>query len=265
MKISVRFEGLERVQQQIARLGAQGVQQAASDALNDAAFKVRRDYQQAMRQAFDRPTPYIVNSIRVEKATPAKLVAIVEPRYPGGKGVEPTKVLRSEIEGGKRVDKRSEVALRKAGLLPNGYRTAIPRDPYPGSEDAYGNLRGGFIVRLLSYFQAFSEVGYRANASKRKRERMANYGRTERGFKTIRGVQFFVAFGKLRGGRTEHLQPGIYAKTGIHGSSIRPVLIFVRDPTYRKRLDLDKIAAGSDVQAHFARRMRYRIRAALGE
>jgi hypothetical protein len=50
-----------------------------------------------------------------------------------------------------RRDKRSEVLLRRVGLLPGGYQsTVIPKNPFPGSFDQYGNLKGSFLVQLIS-------------------------------------------------------------------------------------------------------------------
>ena len=44
----------------------------------------------------------------------------------GGKGIDPQQILRAQEVGGRRHDKRSEKALRRVGILPNGYQTAIP-------------------------------------------------------------------------------------------------------------------------------------------
>ena len=102
-------------------------------------------------------------------AKPDKLSVTIEPAYMGGKGIDPQKILNAQAWGGRRHDKRSEVALRRAGILPTGYQTAIPDDarggPYPGSDDGRGNLRGAFLVQLISYFRAFGEQGYKANMS----------------------------------------------------------------------------------------------------
>lgn len=269
MEIRVEIQGIEKVQAQLAKIGGQ-LKNAAADALNDTAFMLRREMQAEMGRVFDRPTPYVLRSVQVKRASAITLRAEVGPEYLGGKGVDPAKVLAAEVAGGARRDKRSEVALRRVGLLPPGYVTAIPKEPYPGSDDGRGNIRGPFIVQLLSYFQAFSEQGYRSNMTQRRKDKLADAGRTASGYKTINGVQFFASLPGQRGvsdlkNRARHLAPGIWARSGTHGSNLRPVLMFVRLPSYAVRLSMEKIVATGQAQAYFERRLRYRIRVAAGE
>ena len=61
-----------------------------------------------------------------------------------------------------------------------------------------------------------------------------------------------------------HLAPGIWAKTDTHGADIRPVLLFVRMPTYGPRLSMERIAQQSGAEAYLERRQRFRIREAAG-
>lgn len=103
---------------------------ASAKALNDVGFEVRRAMQDEMRAVFKDPTDYILRSPRVKMATPDRLSVTIEPAYMGGKGVDPQKILNAQAWGGRRRDKRSEVALRRAGILPNGYQTAIPERPF---------------------------------------------------------------------------------------------------------------------------------------
>lgn len=196
---------------------------AAMRAINETAKDVQREIKDEIRQVFDRPTPYIVNSIRITTwAKRDKLEAVIEPKYMGGKGVEPTKVLQAEIAGGKRRLKKSEVALQRVGILPPGYVT-VPGAAAP--LDGFGNIKGSFLVQLLSYFQAFGEQGYRANMTSKRKGQLARRGLSTGGFRSIGGVEYFVSYGRLRGDRTEHLHPGIWSRSGIHGSTIKPVLM----------------------------------------
>lgn len=263
MQLKLEIQGLEKVQKQLQRLAQSGVKEAASKALNDVAFKARKVMQDEMQSVFQSPTPYILKTVQVKKATPESLEATIAPTYMGGKTVDPQKILRAEVEGGPRRDKRSEKLLRSAGILPSGYQTAIPKAPLPGSDDGRGNLRGPFLAQLISYFQAFSEVGHRANMTKKKKDKLANRGVTQSGYKTINGFVYFVAYGRLRGGRTSHLAPGIWAKSGTHGSNVRPVLMFVRAPSYTARLSLEKIVDKVQPQAEFEKKLRYHIRTAV--
>jgi hypothetical protein len=219
--------------------------------------------QDHMQSVFDRPTPYILKSVQVTKSTPDSLEATVSPTYMGGKGVDPQKILRAEVEGGTRRDKRSEKLLRSAGMLPNGYQTSIPKDPFPGSDDGRGNLRGPFLVQLISYFQSFSEVGSRANMTKKRKDKLEGRGVNQDGHKTINGVVYFVSYGRLRGGRSAHLAPGIWAKSGTHGSNVKPVLMFVRAPSYASRFSMEQLIQKEQIQSKLESRLRYQVRLAV--
>jgi len=260
MQISINITGLEKIQKQIKQLSGGQVKDAAAKALNDTAFKVRKAMQDDFTSTFDRVTPYIRNSVRVKQATPDNLVASIGPDIMVAKGVDPQKVLMAQANAGPRRDKRSEKLLRSAGILPAGYQTAIPKVPFPGSEDGRGNLKGSFMQQLLSYFQSFSEVGSRANMKQKRKDKLAGRGVTASGYKTISGVVYFVSHGKLRGGPSSNLAAGIWAKTGIHGSNVRPVLMFVRSPSYTAILSTERIAKAADVHTHFSSRFRYRVR-----
>lgn len=272
MKITIQSANLMKVARELQDFSEQQARVAASTALNDVAFQVMKNVQSEMDQVFDRVTPYIKKSIQVDKARPDHLVATIEPRYMGGKGVDPASVLRAELVGGSRRDKRSEKALRRVGILPTGYVTVIPRQPFPGSDDGRGNIRGAFMVQLLSYLQAFGEQGYRANMGAKRKARIADRTTfsslaTRKQVPMIRGFELFVSTGKLRGedlagrkNRTRHLQPGIWARSGAYGAKLQPVLLFVRAPTYFIRLNLAAVLERSNVEDLFARRFRGRIR-----
>lgn len=266
MQIKMQFVGLEKVRKHLENLSGAQARQAYARAINDTAYQVRRAMQAEMGKAFDRPTPYVLRSVQVRQATEHDLVATIEPTYYGGKGVDPQKILQAQEFGGARRDKRSEVALRRAGILPSGYQTAIPEAPFPGSDDGRGNLKGSFLVQLITYFQAAGEQGYRANMSAGRKQKLADKTRfsslaTRREYSLTRGVVYFVSHGRLRG---THLAPGIWARTGIHGSKVQPVLMFVRGGAYKPRLGMDRIAKEAGTEDYLARRLRYRIRQAAG-
>ena len=274
IQLSTRVLNQAELLRQIHGLTGAQAAKAYAKALNDTGFEIRRAMQDEMRAVFDRPTDYILRSPFVRMATAAKLSVTIEPTYMGGKGVDPQKILDAQTWGGRRRDKRSEVALKRAGILPAGYQTAIPDEarggPYPGSDDGKGNLRGPFLVQLISYFQAFGEQGYKANMSDK------GYLRVHRGTKKQAGRRYFVTYGKTRGGpritqkgeqdeRTAHLAPGIWAASGTGGADVRPVLMFVRPGRgYQPRFDMDKVAKRADATVYLERRIRYRLREAAG-
>lgn len=261
MKISITHN-FPDVQRYIDNVGKQA-RYAAMKAINETAKDVQTGIKTEIKRVFDRPTTYIVNSIRITTwAKREKLEAVIEPTYLGGKGVEPTKVLKAEIFGGPRRLKKSEVALQKAGLLPAGYVT-VPGDAAP--LDQYGNIKGSFIVQLLSYFQAFGEQGYKANMTGKRKAQLAKRGLSAGGFKTIGGVEYFVSYGNLRGGRGGHLHPGIWSRSGIHGVIVKPILMFVRGANYKPRLDIFKLSnkiVAEKFPRHFEREFSTALRTA---
>lgn len=259
MKIGAKVQGLERVQSALASLTGGQTRAAMAAAINDAAFAYRRALQAEISSVFDRPTPYVRNSVFVQQATADRLQATIVPTYFGGKGVDPQKILMAQELGGRRSDKRSETALRRVGILPNGYQTAIPATPLAGSDDGRGNLKGSFITQLISYFQAFGEQGYRANMTAKRKASL------QRGTAKQSGRRYFVAYGSMRGdAKTKHLALGIWAVVGDTGADVRPVLMFVRTGNYRPRLSTEAAARRADLNNYLSKRMRYRIRQAAG-
>lgn len=275
MKINLKMTGLDSVQSALSRLSGGQLRAAQVAALNDTAHRVRQVMARELASSFDNPTPFIARSPKFIPATADNLSVRILPTVDarnlpskGGKvGVDPQQVLQAQEYGGRRADKKSEVALRRAGILPAGYQTAIPATPYPGSHDGRGNLRGAFIQQLLSYLQSYSEVGFKANMSRKRVDRLADKTRysslaTRKTNTMIRGVVYFVSHGTSRSGPGAHLAPGIWAKTGTHGVSIAPVLMFVRTPSYAPRISMDAIARRADADQYLERRLRYRIRQA---
>lgn len=266
MQLSVQIINQKAVEAQLAKLSGRQAKEAYAKAINDTAFQVRRQMQADMARTFDRVTPFIQKSPKVFAATADNLSASIAPTLDsrnrpstGGKvGVDPQDVLQAQEFGGRRRDKRSEVALRRAGILLAGWQTAIPSTPYPGSDDGRGNLRGTFLQQLLSYLQAYSEQGFKANMTA-KRMRGVQKGTARQA-----GRRYFVSYGKWRDGRSAHLAPGIWAAAGTGGVDVRPVLMFVRTPSYRPRLSMERVAAQADLQNYLDRRVRFRIREAAG-
>lgn len=258
MEVSIKIENLGAVREVLDKLSGEQARVAYAKAVNDTAYQVRRAMQAEIGKVFDKPTAYILKSPWIVKATPDKLSASIAPTYMGGKGMDPQKILQAQEFGGPRRDKRSEVVLRRAGILPTGFFTAIPAEPYPGSHDGRGNLRGPFLVQLITYFQAAGEQGYKANMTDRRKKAV------HKGTAKTAGRRYFVAYGRLRSGQTSHLAPGIWAASGAYGAVVAPVVMFVRAPHYQPRLNMQRVADSVGVQDYLDRRLRFRIREAAG-
>jgi hypothetical protein len=251
--LTMTLTGLEEAKKKLGTAARQ-LPFAAATALNATAFDARAAVVKEKSSVFDRPTPFIQKGTLVRKATKTNLVAEVYEDFqgPGGKSVDPERVLRAEVFGGARRYKRAEVALQRIGVMLPG-QILVPGGAAP--LDAYGNVPGPFIVRLLSYFQAFGEQGYRANMTERNRRKLSGRGRwvnskfvpataknydAKAGAKAQRrgGVEYFVSHGRgERNGRQQHLPAGIWQRRGLHGEDIAPVFLFVDQGGYTKRLD----------------------------
>lgn len=286
MKLDLTIQNLDKVQAALAKLSGPQAREAYAKAINDTGFMVRKAMQAELRK-FDRVTPFIANSPKLIAATPENLSAAILPTLDsrnkpskGGKiGVDPQQVLQAQEFGGRRADKRSEVLLRKAGFLQPGWQTAIPKEPFPGSDDGRGNLNGSFLRSVLSYLQTYQAgQGHDQNMKKAAMERMRKFGkatiskRAQQQPGPYMGRSYFVAGGraavtwdnkKYRTGakQTAHLQPGIWAAIGVGKSrQLRPVLIFVRAPSYQPRISMERIAKESGAQDHLDKRIRFRVR-----
>lgn len=282
MQLNLAIQGIDRLRRELDALSGQKGRDAIKLALNDTGFnKLVPDVKRHLAQQFDRPTPWVADSPRVYMATAQKLEMSVGPSYwsrfgtKGGKaGVDPQQVLQAQQLGGQRRDKRSEIALRRAGILPAGMQLAIPATPFPGSDDGYGNINGSFMVQLISYFQAFGEQGYKANMSDRSRAAMRRYGTTKAPRRVEHGPRlgrrYIVSYGKARGGarttlkgeldrRASNLPPGIWAVLGTTGAIIKPVVMFVRKGAYRPRIDLQRVGSDPSVNAYLSRQLDYFI------
>lgn len=263
--LDLRMENLDSVRDAVRKLSKGQINDALAKATNDTAFEARRAMQAKFASAFDRVTPFIQRAPKVFAATPDRLTASIAPTLSttnapskGGKvGVDPQHVLQAQEFGGRRADKRSEVLLRRAGILPAGYQTAIPERPYPGSDDGRGNLRGPFLTQLLSYLQTFGEQGFKANMTEKRKK---NVGK---GTAKQVGRRYFVAYGRLRSGNARHLAPGIWAASGTHGVDVRPVLLFVKAARYESRISMDGIVRAANLQDYYDKRVRYRVRQAV--
>ncbi len=230
MKINIDSSGLMRLQAEISGMGKQ-VRFATMRALNAAAFKAKQETESAIGSAFDRPTAWVSKSVRYRKATKDKLESQVDFDAWGNKqGVTASQVLASEIHGGARRMKRHEVALQKIGVLPMGMRI-VPGDA--AKLDSYGNMIAGQINQIMSYFQAFGQQGYSANMRDGGKRLARDNKKTG-----AKGFSYFVLQTK-RG----KLLPGVYQRFSFGaGSSVKPVMIFVRTTNYKRKLDFYGLA-----------------------
>lgn len=167
-----------------------------------------------LKYAFDRPTPFTQRSVFIRGATKKKLEAYVFLRDEASRGTPPVKYLAPGVYGGPRRVKRFERALVSAGILFSN-ELAVPGAYAP--IDAYGNIRGSEITRILSAVRGSSD----ATQNRRRGKRGSYFAGAVR----AQGAAFGDA-----GTR------GIWKR---EGRDILPVMIFVDrgGVDYRKRYD----------------------------
>lgn len=173
-----------------------------------------RDVQTAeravMEKVFDRPTPYTLNALRVVPANRKTMVASVEFKDFGGTPAK--RFLNPEVHGGPRSQKSSE---RQIAPLMRGFAHWAPAR---GTDrDAYGNLKGSEIRRILSQLKVSTNPDANSSGSVRSKKNRKNNA-------------YFIP---KKGG-------AIYQRTG---SGVKPVLVFIKAPRYRKRFPFYETAA----------------------
>lgn len=231
MRLTVDIKGLDEVSRGITeRFSARRLNAAAATALTYTAKDAEAEVRRHLRSDFDRPTPYTLNSLFVRPARADKLFAeVLFKDDTAGSGTPATKYLMPQVEGGRRREKRFEVALRLAGHLPAGWVVV----PGQGARlDAFGNVSKGQIIQVLSQLRITLTAGFTRNLSFDARSAIRAQRKA--------GGRFFV----VKPGAP--IEPGVYQREFL-GRNITPVFIFVRSATYRPRLDfygiVNKVAA----------------------
>ncbi len=201
----------------LARLRAaqKQVRYATAVALTRTAKDLERDLQSELVAKLESPSPYTQRATYATSATKAELSSTVgiKDKKPA-RGTAPSVLLREHFTGGVRGNKPMEKALTSIGAMPSGYRVTVGEGM---QVDSYGNPKRAAITELLGALRA------RVNVHK---------GRGKR----IQTVGYFV----IAPGARSHLRPGIYKR--INNVAVKPMLIFVSQARYRRRIDLQRLA-----------------------
>lgn len=238
MNINIEFKGLKEVVASMDDLAKKQVPFALKNAINKTAENVKDEEIKQMPSKMDRPTPYTLNALYIRYAKQGRLAAEIgyKDKSQAGKGNPAANWMHPQVEGGRRNLKRFESSLQRIGVLPNGMYIA------PGAAcqlNAYGNIPSSLIVQILSYFKAFGEQGYRANITdKRKAALKKGSKRTMKA-----GYEYFVSYGPGTASGRQHLAAGIYKKVDLIGQGkIKPIMMFVKQPSYSQRFPFYQIA-----------------------
>lgn len=248
MNIKIEFKGLKEVIANIEGLARTQIPYAAARALTKTSQDVKEEIVKQMPLFIDRPTRWTLNGLYIIPATKTKLMAEIGYKDKSsirvtttnkGQGTPAAYYMEPNVEGGKRNLKGFELALQKAGILPPGM-FIVPGEAC--TLDANGNIPHGLIMQILSYFKASKEcVGLKSH--------MTPEGKAKRlkGTKKVRGYEYIVSLGKGKSGpygQGQHLPAGIWIKEGYGdwGTRVRPIMMFVRTPSYQKRFPFYEIA-----------------------
>lgn len=199
-------------------------------ALTKTAQRVELAERTEMRRVFDRPTPFTLNSLRVQPATKQKLEARVWFKDPP-KLTETQHYLLPDVYGGERRHKNLEAQLWRMGFLSHG-TFLVPASGAP--LDAFGNVPRGLYQQVLSQL--------RAQRDSKNNETAKSKARNLRQFKE----RFFYA----RRGNTSRLHPGIWVRSyrgsslgfAFSSTTVSPVFLETKAPHYSQVFDFFGVA-----------------------
>lgn len=260
MKITIH--GLDKVREAAKSLREMPKQArfASIVATSRVASTVKKEVVNELYVKVDRPTNIVLNAVMVKPATKANPVAVVWLKNDmlNKRTFGMADLIGHQFTGGKRMTKRLETRLRNANILPPGAYVA----PGRGAKlDAHGNMRRGEITQILTQLGALrNETGN--TMSDRTFARIKSRGKlVSRGFGDKRRLlrqQYFVGRGK------QSKRPiGVWKVEGK--GEVVPVMAFIREPTYKKLIDIAKIAdrvVARDLGREFDRALREALRSA---
>jgi hypothetical protein len=238
-------------------------------AINDIGKAVQEGLKDEIKRVFDRPTKTTINSVKFWPARPIKgptgttsseAVVFIQNTY-GSKNKEkssspaltPEEYLEPQIFGGSRDNKRYELRMIRAGVMPSGEGFLVPSKSAPF--DKHGN------VLFKSFSGMLSDIKATNNWNDTGRYYARRKGKT-RSQKDRGSTYFFGTPGWLGGGEKSK---GIWERDNMTGE-ITPILIFKQSaPHYKKRFKLyetaERIVAGH-LEKAFAERINHAMQTA---
>jgi len=237
MQISIKHDVNQAIKG-LSRLQRQQVPFATSVAINKTAVKVKQRLTRTIPQVFDRPNRMTRKSVKFPRkywSTKRKLYAKVVLQDFASKGSAPADYLHAQIHGGTRSDKRSERALRYAGILYPDEQTVMSKY---AKRNKFGNITAGQYTRMLSQMYASADP-------------MQNKTDSTRSKKSRKQDAFFL--------RRSGSARGIWRR---RGKQIAPFLVFVKRPRYQRRFQFYKIGNSvikRNIDQEFAKALRYAL------
>lgn len=121
---------------------------ACARATNDVLFMANKALPNEIKRTFDNPTPYVMRAFYVDKATKSNLVGRIALK---DRGTPEDKkrlndLLLTQIEGGRRQDKFSELKTRKYNDMPSSHNLIPTRT---ARKNKYGNLTKRMLEKIF--------------------------------------------------------------------------------------------------------------------
>lgn len=159
----IDFKAESKVLQETFGMNQKQTTKVLAVTITQVAYNVQKAIRAKIDQVFDRPTPFVQNSVFVKQAkVQGETVTAAEVGIKGSRAgkISPAHALFAEVAGGQRRLKGSESLL--SGIAPDGRPEWIPG---AGAElDAFGNIQGGTLKQILSAMQANRDVGTTSNS-----------------------------------------------------------------------------------------------------
>ena len=217
-----------------------------SKALNETGFLVIKDLKTEMTNVFDNPSPFALRSTRFQKSTKTKLSFEIGLQDFAGRGTRDqlslstsgssrgsqtagNKFLYPQIYGGTRNARSSERRFREIGVM-NANQFWVKGE---GARlNKYGDIAPGQIIQILSALKAFRDSGYDSNYNPKSNRKTKNPLAEK-----LLVIKDYKNKGKLYPGVYELTNP-VISKTGkVRYTNLKPLLIFLQNPQYKKRYD----------------------------
>lgn len=239
--MEIKIEGIKELIADLEDKAKRQVPYALSRAINKTAQQAVEEIKREMSSYIDRPTPYTIKGLRFKRTTKNDLTSFFGFKDEGSDWAFFTntfpaaKYMWHQVWGGVRKLKRFEKSLVAAGVLPSDMYIA------PGAGcplDSYGNIPSALIIKILSYFKAYREQGYKSNITDKRKAKL-KVGRQTKTRATL-GYEYIYSHGK---DVTQPLSPGLYYKrTGVGGNrNLLCIFKFVKQPLYKKRFPFYEI------------------------
>jgi hypothetical protein len=233
MHFDVKITGITEVIRRFERIAKQEVPFGLAKCLTDTARVVKIEEVKEMERIFDRPTPFVKNALYLKPATKTNLSAEVGFKDTGAKE-KALRIIGPHVYGGDREKKRSEQWLGEWYVPGKGARL-----------NKYGNMSPGQVTQVLSVLGKLPDKYQNITARSRKKNKKPR--------------DYFMLRSKKGG-----LIPGVYEKHGAKRKGrprkIRPIMIFIKQPAYRKVFPFHEIGmevARKRLVPNFVKAMHY--------